>query len=57
MISNHTRGKGYWKFNNSLLNDIDLVKMVKETINETKIQYAAAPYNEDNVTNCPNSAL
>jgi hypothetical protein len=28
IISKHTRGRGYWKFNNSLLNDVEYVKMV-----------------------------
>ena len=28
------RGKGYWKFNNSLLKDKNYIKIVKDTINE-----------------------
>ena len=29
-----SRGKGYWKFNNSLLEDKNYIKIVKDTINE-----------------------
>jgi exonuclease III len=57
MISKHTRGRGYWKFNNSLLNEVEFVKMVKKKIVEIKTQYAASPYNADNVINCPNSEI
>ena len=39
------RGKGYWKFNNSLLYDPEYVKKVKETINETVSSYRL-PENE-----------
>ena len=34
------RGKGYWKFNNSLLKDIDYIKIVKETISDVKQTYS-----------------
>jgi exonuclease III len=32
LVTKHTRGAGYWKFNNSLLNDLDFVKMIKDSI-------------------------
>ena len=35
------RGKGYWKFNNSLLKDNSYIKIVKETISEVKQTYLA----------------
>ncbi len=35
LISNNTRGKGYWKLNCSLLNDPDYVKIVKVCIKES----------------------
>jgi exonuclease III len=57
LISKHTRGKGYWKFNNSLLKEVEFVKMIKQTILDTKTQYAAAPHEGDNVKNCPNKTL
>ena len=31
---NNERGHGYWKFNNSLLNNKDYIKLVKDTIQE-----------------------
>ena len=36
---NQVRGRGTWKFNNSLLNDLEYVNLVKETINEVLSQY------------------
>jgi hypothetical protein len=57
LISKHKKGSSYWKFNDSLLNDVDFVKMIKESILDIKTQYAAAPYNKDNVVNCPNSEI
>ena len=39
-IDNETvRGKGFWKFNNSLLTDSDYVAKVKSTLNEYKERY------------------
>ena len=35
------RGKGLWKFNNSLLSDIEYVNIVKEKILDVKKQYSA----------------
>ena len=32
------RGKGIWKFNNSLLKDANYVNLVKKTINDIKIE-------------------
>ena len=40
--SSFARGKGYWKFNNSLLNDSEYVKEVKKSINETCSKYFAS---------------
>ena len=36
----HERGRGNWKFNNSLLNDIEYVKTIKSCIAETITQYS-----------------
>ena len=38
-LTNNERGKGYWKFNNSLLKDQDYIQKVKETIEEVKCTY------------------
>lgn len=47
LILNHNneRGRGYWKFNNSLLKDQHYIKIVKYTISEVKQTYKA---NKDN---------
>ena len=36
---NNERGRGYWKFNNSLLKDQCYIKIVKDTISEVKQTY------------------
>ena len=46
--------KTFWKFNNSLLSNPDYVNKVKETILNTKKQYAATPYNIDNISSIDN---
>jgi exonuclease III len=46
-------GKGYWKFNNSLLRDHDFVKLIKKEILNIKTLYAASPYNPDFISVCP----
>jgi exonuclease III len=38
-LSNIQRGRGFWKFNNSLLHDKDYVKLVKSTIKATLDEY------------------
>ena len=45
------RGKGYWKFNNSLLTDPNYAKLVKEIIWETVEEYAASPYSINGLRN------
>ena len=47
---NHfVKGKPLWKFNNSLLNDINYLTLINEKINEIKIQYALPIYNIENI--------
>ena len=38
-LHENDRGKGYWKFNNTLLKDKEYVKIVKNVINEVKQTY------------------
>ena len=47
------RGKGLWKFNNSLLKDKNYAKMVKTSIKECLDLYAALPYERKNIENIP----
>jgi hypothetical protein len=39
------RGKGLWKFNNSLLYDLEYINIAKKKILEVKKQYGALIYN------------
>ena len=39
------KGKGYWKFNNSILTDKEFVNIIKRQISEVKSQYACLVYN------------
>ena len=43
-INEFCKGKGLWKFNNSLLKDIEYVKTIKECINRVKEQYLIPIY-------------
>ena len=38
-INDNERGRGYWKFNNTLLKGKDYVRIVKDTIKEVKNTY------------------
>lgn len=50
-------GKGLWKFNNSLLKDIEYLDIINKKINEIKQQYALPIYNFDNLDLIPNSDI
>ena len=56
-FKNIKRGKGLWKFNNSLLFDPKYVNIVKKIISDTKIQYALPIYNIDWIPVAPTSDL
>jgi hypothetical protein len=43
------RGRGLWKFNNSLLTDATFVEKVKDTIKKTKQQYLETEDGEYNL--------
>jgi hypothetical protein len=45
------KGRGLWKFNNSLLYDEKYLDCIKNTILEVKNQYAISIYNFDNIHN------
>ena len=55
LIFNKTpKGKTFWKFNSSLLKNINYVKEIKDTILKVKTQYAATPYNLNNINTIEN---
>lgn len=44
------KGRGYWKFNNSLLKDKEYIKIVKDTISEVKNTYLIKEVQDNNNT-------
>lgn len=50
-INEFRKGKGLWKFNNSLLKDTEYVKTIKDCINRVKEQYMIPIYNIDFLQN------
>ena len=56
-FSAQSRGKGYWKFNNSLLHDKLCIKLIKDSIDEIKQQYAASPSDTEYVVISPPESL
>ena len=51
---NPVKSKSFWKFNNSLLYNFDFIKEVKNTILKVKEQYAAFPYDRNNLNQIEN---
>jgi hypothetical protein len=51
------KGKGLWKFNNSLLQEKDYSKIVREKIIDLKKQYAALIYNRDKIQEIDDNEL
>ena len=49
--------KTYWKFNNSLLNYKDFLTEINDVILRIKKQYAATPYNQNNIDLIENSVF
>ena len=47
-FSRFQRGKGFWKFNNSLLGDPTYVQIARKTIKEAVYQYTQRDYNVNN---------
>jgi len=48
-FNNFIKGKGLWKFNNSLLGDIEFINQIKKKISDVKKQYMLPIYNRDNL--------
>lgn len=51
------KGKPLWKFNNSLLKDIQYLNTINNKINEVKKQYSVPVYDFENLHNIPESDL
>ena len=48
-INDFVKGRGLWKFNNSLLHDPEYVKLIKDKLAEVKDQYSVLVYNRDSL--------
>lgn len=51
------KGKGLWKFNNSLLHDLDYLELINKLILDIKRQYALPVYHLENISNIPDSDI
>ena len=51
------KGKPLWKFNNSLLKDIQYIKAINKKIDEVKKQYSLPVYNFENLHNIPENEI
>ena len=51
------RGRGFWKFNNSLLRDMEYVKIVKKCVKKVVKTYADEQFTEDFIENASPSQL
>ena len=56
-FNNFKHGKGLWKHNNSLLNDINYLNTINNKIEEIKMQYALPVYNLNNIEQISNDKL
>ena len=56
-LSSINAGRGFWKFNNSLLNNNDYVYGVKQVINENIKRYCVTPYNLLSVASIPHEEI
>ena len=56
-LSELKRGRGFWKFNNSLLTDIEYVQLIKQKITAVKKQYAALVYDIENIESISNADI
>lgn len=56
-LSKFEKGKGFWKFNNSLLHDKTYVDLIKDTLSKIKAQYIAPPFNPSMVTSIQDEQL
>ena len=56
-FSRFSRGKGFWKFNNSLLKDANYIEIVKNLIKRVVCQYATIEGNPDFLNQLPQEHL
>ena len=56
-LNEFKKGRGFWKFNNSLLTDKEYVKQIQRVIEDVKIQYACPVYNIENIGCLDNDSI
>lgn len=56
-FSQFKKGKGLWKHNNSLLQDLEYLRTINDKITEIKKQYAIPVYDFDNINKIPNNEI
>ena len=56
-INHFKKGKGLWKFNNSLLHEREFLDMIQKTIVNVKSQYCLPVYDLNSIENIPNSEI
>ena len=56
-FTNTTQGKSYWKHNNSMLTELEYLKIMNKKIMEVKKQYAVPVYNTDEIENIPDEEI
>ena len=56
-LNEFQHGKGLWKFNNSLLEDVIYLDQIKSVMFDTKSQYAVLTYDRNNLDNIPESEI
>ena len=56
-ITKQQRGKGVWKFNDSILADKNFKPFILKEIDKLRAIYAATPYNPDFISQIPNKDL
>jgi len=56
-FSKYKKGSGYWKFNNSFLRSTDFTDSIRKTIQEIQEQYAATPYDRQNLLSIPKGEI
>ena len=56
-LTDFSKGKGFWKFNNQMLLNQEYINEVKKIISDLKLRYAALTYNRDTINNLDDSEI
>ena len=56
-LNEFKHGKGLWKFNNSLLKDIEYIECINKYIDQIKHQYAVPVYKRESISKIPEAEI